>query len=51
MRSRSHPDGYSVNARALDPGSVAKLVVTAFDGKNWEAPVSELAGFGKGGGT
>ena len=48
---RSHPDGYSVNARALDLGPVAKLVVTPFDGANWEAQVSELPGFGRGGGT
>ncbi len=33
---RSHPDGVSVNARCLDPGTVEKLKVTQFDGKNWE---------------
>ena len=26
---RSHPDGFSVNARCLDDGTVEKLVVTA----------------------
>ena len=39
---RSHPDGYSVNARTLDPGSVERRVVQPFDGANWEAHVSEL---------
>jgi hypothetical protein len=33
---RSHPDGYSVNARCLDEGTVEELLVTALDGKNWE---------------
>ena len=33
---RSHPDGYSVNARCLDVGSVEELIVAPFDGRNWE---------------
>jgi hypothetical protein len=33
---RSHPDGYSVNARCLDEGTVEKMTVVPFDGKNWE---------------
>jgi len=33
---RSHPDGYSVNARCLDDGTVQGLNVTPFDGRNWE---------------
>ncbi|MFL6567223.1 MAG: hypothetical protein ACJ8G5_19950 [Burkholderiales bacterium] len=33
---RSHPDGYSVNARCLDEGTVEGLVITRSDGKNWE---------------
>ena len=40
---RSHPDGYSVSARALDAGPVRKVDVVPFDGANWEAHVSELA--------
>jgi hypothetical protein len=36
---RSHPDGYSVNARCLDPGTVAELVVTPFNGQEWEAAI------------
>ena len=33
---RSHPDGYSVNARCLDEGTVEELSVVQSDGKNWE---------------
>ena len=33
---RSHPDGYSVNARCLDEGTVEDLVIVQTDGKNWE---------------
>ena len=34
---RSHPDGYSVNARCLDPGTAIGMKVKAFDGANWES--------------
>ena len=33
---RSHPDGYSVNARCLDEGTVRRLNVSEIDGRNWE---------------
>lgn len=33
---RSNPDGISVNARCLDPGTVTDLRITDFDGRNWE---------------
>jgi centromere protein V len=33
---RSHPDGYSVNVRCLDPGTVESMEVDAFDGREWE---------------
>ena len=33
---RSHPDGYSVNARCIDEGSVEAMVIIAADGRNWE---------------
>ena len=33
---RSHPDGYSVNARCLDPGTVQEMTVRQTDGRNWE---------------
>lgn len=39
---RSHPDGYSVNARCLDPGSVEGLRVTSFDGAHWEEHAHRL---------
>jgi hypothetical protein len=34
---RSHPDGYSVNARCLDGGTVESLSVNSIDGSNWES--------------
>ena len=33
---RSHPDGYSVNARCLDEGTVEAMSVVHGDGRNWE---------------
>lgn len=33
---RSHPDGFSVNARCLDPGTVGETTVRKIDGRNWE---------------
>ena len=33
---RSHPDGYSVNARCLDPGPITGMTVRQIDGRNWE---------------
>lgn len=33
---RSHPDGYSVNARCLDAGTVERMNIRPFDGRNWE---------------
>jgi len=33
---RSHPDGYSVNARCLDAGTVTGTTVTPWDGRDWE---------------
>ncbi len=33
---RSNPEGYSVNARCLDPDSAKSLSVGTFDGRNWE---------------
>src|SRR5262245_16950935 len=32
---RSHPEGYSVNVRCLDEGTVEELVVTKTDGRQW----------------
>lgn len=40
---RSHPDGVSVNARCIDPDTVAAItVVRRFDGANWEQHIAEL---------
>jgi hypothetical protein len=33
---RSHPDGYSVNARCIDPGTIGDVTVTQFNGQEWE---------------
>ena len=40
---RSNPDGYSVNARCLDAGTVGSMQVEPFDGRNWEANGASLA--------
>ena len=39
---RSHPDGFSVNARCLDEGTVKSMKITPFDGKNWEQNIDAL---------
>lgn len=33
---RSHPDGFSVNARCLDAGTVAGVTVIPCNGREWE---------------
>lgn len=33
---RSHPDGYSVNARCLDGYGEIEMILQPFDGRNWE---------------
>jgi len=38
---RSHPDGYSVNARCLEP-QPASMTVANFDGKNWELNIDSI---------
>jgi hypothetical protein len=40
---RSHPDGYSVNARCLDDGTIQAMNVTPFDGRNWEESARRAA--------
>ena len=40
---RSHPDGYSVNARCLDPSTITSMNICSFDGRNWESARSNLA--------
>ena len=34
---RSHPDGYSVNVRCLDDGTVETLIIEPFNGREWES--------------
>lgn len=41
---RSHPDGYSVNARCLDGVEFDQLRVTTFDGQDWDANIDQLRG-------
>lgn len=38
---RSHPEGISVNARCIDGGSIESMVITAFNGRDWEQGRSE----------
>ena len=33
---RSHPDGFSINARCLDPGTVDEIIATQINGREWE---------------
>jgi hypothetical protein len=40
---RSNPDGYSINLRCVDEGSLEALEVEAFDGRNWELNAASLA--------
>lgn len=39
---RSHQDGYSINARCLDEGTVSSIKITPFDGRNWEENIEKL---------
>jgi hypothetical protein len=39
---RSHPDGYSANARCLDPAAIASMTIRRYDGSNWETAREEL---------
>lgn len=40
---RSHPDGYSVNLRALDDQTALDVTITPYDGRNWEASRATIA--------
>jgi hypothetical protein len=39
---RSNPDGYSVNARCLNPETVTSMTINTFDGRNWENHADKL---------
>jgi hypothetical protein len=41
-RPRSHPDGWDVNARALDDDAWRRFRIEPFDGKNWEDNVESI---------
>jgi hypothetical protein len=40
---RSHPDGYSVNLRALDNPDALMVTVTPYDGRDWETARAAIA--------
>ena len=40
---RSHPDGFSVNLRCLDPGTVSTTRIVPFDDGEREAATAALA--------
>jgi len=44
---RSNPNGFSVNLRCLDEGTIETFTVEQFDGKNWEANGPRLAHLSK----
>ncbi len=44
---RSHPDGYSVNARCLDDSTIEGMVIAAFDDNNREAATAAIAHLSK----
>ena len=33
---RSRPDGFSVNVRCLDPGTLDEVTINPFNGKDWD---------------
>jgi hypothetical protein len=41
---RSHPDGFSVNARCLDEGTVERMSIRSANGKEWEKMYPEGRG-------
>jgi hypothetical protein len=40
---RSNPDGYSVNVRCLEAGTVRQIKIIRFDGRHWEEHGREFA--------
>jgi hypothetical protein len=41
---RSHPDGFSVNARCIDDGQAGNMIVRDFNGREWEKSLPEGRG-------
>lgn len=46
---RSNPDGFSVNLRCLDAGTLSHVTYEDFDGQNWERAGHTLAHLSHGG--
>ncbi len=42
---RSNPNGVSVNARCLEPETVARIKISDFDGREWEKNIHTLPQF------
>lgn len=40
---RSHPDGFSVNARCLDPTTITSMKIQPYDGRHWESAHKNLS--------
>ena len=40
---RSNPDGWSVNLRCIDAGTIEQATIEEFDGRNWELHGAALA--------
>jgi hypothetical protein len=45
---RSHPDGFSVNVRCLDAGTIEKVIITPFDDNDRDAATAAIAHLSKG---
>ena len=45
---RSHPDGYSVNVRCIDAGTIEHINLSAFDDNDREAATAAVAHLSKG---
>ena len=39
---RSNPDGFSVNLRCLDTGTLGSVTLIPFDGRDWERNAASL---------
>lgn len=38
------PDGFSVNARCIDPGTITRMNITQVNGRDWEKNFLRVAG-------
>lgn len=45
---RSHPDGFSVNVRCIDAGTIERVVITPFDDNDRDAATAAVAHLSKG---